>query len=31
MPNPFEDNRYTPKEIAEQNEVVDYKTGEGLG
>ena len=31
MPSPFEDNRYTPKEIAEQNEVVDYKTGEGLG
>jgi hypothetical protein len=31
MPSPIEDIKYTPKELAEMEEVVDYKTGESLG
>ena len=31
MPGTKTDNRYSPKELAEMEEVVDYKTGKGLG
>ena len=31
MPSPIENTRFSPKELAEMEEVVDYKTGESLG